>query len=112
MVKMGCILDYVSRLLVQCPLHKHHPWRGNPSGGGRHVDEQIMLDQKQLIKACVAHLTVRGASLHCDAVLRRQHKESGKMSLRHLPITGEWHRGVTACVAVVRLVRGILGHNG
>ena len=97
------------------------PWRGNPfGGGGGHAmvprcganDKQITLGQKQFIKACVAHLTIRGAGLHRDAVLRRQHNESGKMALRHLPITGGQQRGVTGGVYMAKLVNGILQHNG
>ena len=79
-------------------------------GCGRN-DKQITLGQMQLIKACVARLRVRRAPLDCDPVFRRQHKENRKMAVRHLPISGGQHRGLTAVMCMVKLVSGILRRN-
>ena len=99
------------------------PWRGNPfgrgGGGGAHGmvpgcgrnDKQITLGQLPLIKAWVAHLTVHKARLDCDLVFGRQHKESGNMAARHLPIDGGQQRGVTPRICMVKLASGIVRNN-
>ena len=75
-LKMGCILDYVAVMLVECPLSKKSPlgvathWGGGDAivlGCGCN-DKQITPGRMQLITVCVAQLTVRTARLHCDPV--------------------------------------------
>ena len=78
-------------------------------GYGRN-DKQITLGQMQLIKACVAHLTIRRARLDWDRVFRRPQKESVKMAAKHVPIYGGQHSGPTAGISMVELVSGILRH--
>ena len=70
-------------------------------------DKHITLRQKQLVKACLANRIVRGAGLHCHAVLRRKHQKEWTF----LAITRGQHIRVTGSVSVVKLVSGVRPNN-